>query len=162
MPLKLYKFRFSPPARLVHLVAELCQANPEYIEVDLSKAEQLSPEFLYINPQHQVPALDDNGVYMVQSRDICRHLCDTYMSKQEDSHWYLKDPTEREKVDKWLDWSKPLHLALERGTVLAYVGPQAGLAFRDHYGIMVCLMGVLARSDTNTQLELKKQVDLGW
>ena len=51
MPLKLYKFEFSPPARLTHLVAEICQAKVECIEVDLSKAEQFSSEFLKVNPK---------------------------------------------------------------------------------------------------------------
>eukprot|EP00092_Neocalanus_flemingeri_P006627 GFUD01007150.1.p1 GENE.GFUD01007150.1~~GFUD01007150.1.p1 ORF type:complete len:270 (+),score=71.93 GFUD01007150.1:56-865(+) len=158
MPLKLYKFRLSPPARLAHLVAELCEANVEYIEVDLSKAEQFSPEFLAVNPKHQVPTLDDNGVNIAQSRDICKHLCTTYINKPEDSHWYPADLAKREEVDHWLDWSKPLHLALEKGTVMAYVGPQAGLPFRENYGIAICIIGALARSDSQTQLELKKQI----
>ena len=51
MVMKLYKYELSPPARLAHFVAELCQVEIEYVEVNLSKAEQFSTEFLTINPK---------------------------------------------------------------------------------------------------------------
>ena len=31
------------------------QVDPEYVEVDLGKAEQLTAHFLKVNPKHQVP-----------------------------------------------------------------------------------------------------------
>ena len=51
MVMKLYKYELSPPARLAHFVAEICQVDIEYVEVNLSKAEQFSTEFLTINPK---------------------------------------------------------------------------------------------------------------
>ena len=32
----------------------LSKVNPEYVEVDLGKAEQLTAHFLKVNPKHQV------------------------------------------------------------------------------------------------------------
>ena len=51
MPIKLFIFNFSPCARFTHLVAKLTKAEVEFVEVDLSKAEQLKSEFLTVNPK---------------------------------------------------------------------------------------------------------------
>ena len=37
MTIKLYTFRFSPPARLAHLVAKIIEVDHQQVEVDLSK-----------------------------------------------------------------------------------------------------------------------------
>ena len=37
MTIKLYTFRFSPPARLAHLVAKIIEVDHHQVEVDLSK-----------------------------------------------------------------------------------------------------------------------------
>jgi len=160
MTVKLYSFRFSPPARLARLVAEICKVDYQLIEVDLSKAEQFSPEFLTVNPKHQVPALDDGGVYMAQSRDICRHLCDKYNQDPDNDHWYPTDPSKREEVNDWLEWSKPIHIALETSLVMSLVGPQAGMPFRDNYGVLICLLGAKARMDTRSQQDLRKYMNI--
>ena len=52
MPNKLYKFTFSPPARLAWLSAKIYNVPTEIIDVDLSKAEQLDLDFIKINPKH--------------------------------------------------------------------------------------------------------------
>ena len=158
--MKLYSFRFSPPARLARLAAEICEVDYKLIEVDLSKAEQFSPEFLAVNPKHQVPALEDGGEYMAQSRDICRYLFDNYKKSSDNDHWYPEDPAKREEVNEWLDWSKPIHIALETSLVMAHIGPQAGVPFRDNYGLLICLLGVKARMDTKCQEDLRKYMDI--
>ena len=37
MTIKLYTFRFSPPAQLAHLVAKIIEVDHHQVEVDLSK-----------------------------------------------------------------------------------------------------------------------------
>ena len=90
--------------------------------------------------QHQVPALDNNGSFMAESRDISKFFCTKFFTNPEDDHWYPKDPEKRKEVDAWLDWSKELHLALEMGVVGSYALPQAGCGWRENYGIMACLL----------------------
>ena len=107
-----------------------------------------------------MPALDDNGVYMAESRDIVRHLVDKYNVDTAKEHWYPKDPKEREEVDKWMDWSKELHLNLEKAVVLAHIGPQMGLPFRENYGLALCLAGALCRRDKQAMVDLKKNLQV--
>ena len=44
---------------------------------------------------------------------------------------------------------------------MAHVGPQAGLPFRDNYGVLICLLGAKARMDTQSLVELNKNMDIG-
>ena len=64
----------------------------------------------------------------------------------------------REGVDRWMDWSKPLHLNLEKAVVLAHMGPQMGLPFRENYGLFICLLGSKARRDKQAMAELKENL----
>ena len=61
---------------------------------------------------------------MAESRDIVRHLMDKYNVDPAKEHWYPKDPKEREEVDKWMDWSKELHLNLEKAVVISTSVPR--------------------------------------
>jgi len=160
MTIKLYTFRFSPPARLAHLVAKIIEVDHHQVEVDLSKGENHSSWFYAINPKHQVPALDANGVYMAESRDIVRHLMDKYNVDPAKEHWYPKDPKQREEVDKWMEWSKELHLNLEKAVVVSYIGPQMGLPFRENYGLAICFLGALCRRDKQAMVDLKKNLQV--
>lgn len=105
-----------------------------------------------------MPALDDNGVYMAESRDIAKHLMEKHSTDPANEHWYPGDPREREQVDRWLDWSKELHLNLEKAVVMAHMGPQMGLPFRENYGLMICLLGALCRRDKQAMADLKKNL----
>lgn len=62
--LTLYTFKLSLWAGAGRLaVHELDIPNVKFVEIDLSKAENFSPEYLKINPNHTVPALqiEENG-----------------------------------------------------------------------------------------------------
>ena len=42
--------------------------------VQLDKEEQLTPEFLALNPNHKIPVLEDNGQVIWESGAILLHL----------------------------------------------------------------------------------------
>ena len=91
--------------------------------------------------QHQVPALDDNGVYIPESREISRYLCNKFLTDPKENHWYPKDPVKRQEVDLLLDWSKPLHASVGAGIIVAKVFPLIGAPWRDTYGIFGFILG---------------------
>uniref|UniRef100_A0A336K0H1 glutathione transferase n=1 Tax=Culicoides sonorensis TaxID=179676 RepID=A0A336K0H1_CULSO len=61
-PVKLYYYYRSPPSRAVLLLIKYLEIEHEIIEVDLFKGQHMEDWFLEINPRHQVPVLDDNGL----------------------------------------------------------------------------------------------------
>lgn len=42
--------------------------------IDFDKNEHMSPEYMEMNPLHQVPTLDDNGFYITDSHAIISYL----------------------------------------------------------------------------------------
>lgn len=67
--------------------------------VDLFKGENFSPDYLKLNPLHQLPTLVDDGFVVTESRAIMAYLVN---SRDPGSSWYPSDPKERALVDKLL------------------------------------------------------------
>jgi glutathione S-transferase len=76
--IKLYSYGPSSNSRKVR--AALAEKGLEFtrINIDLSKKEQKSPEYLKIHPFGQVPALDDEGFILYDSTVINEYLEDEY------------------------------------------------------------------------------------
>lgn len=147
MPNKLYKFTFSPPARLAWLTAKIYKVPTEIIDIDLSKGEQLYPEFIKINPKHEVPAFDHNDEYVTESRAIAKYFHEHFNKDIEtNNHWYPNDAHERAKVDEWLDWSDKRHMTF-CFPPLAYTISTCGMPWRENYGIFMAIMGYKIKND---------------
>lgn len=76
--IKLYTFPPSTNSRKVRIALLEKGLEFERINVDLSKREQKSPEYLKIHPFGQVPALDDEGFVIYDSTVINEYLEDEY------------------------------------------------------------------------------------
>jgi glutathione S-transferase len=76
--IKLYGYGPSSNSRKVRAV--LIEKGLEFsrVNIDLSKREQKSPEYLKIHPFGQVPALDDEGFVVYDSTVINEYLEDEY------------------------------------------------------------------------------------
>src|SRR3954465_9027000 len=73
--LKFY-FNGAPNPNKVALFLEESGLPCELVPVDTRKGDQFKPEFLKVNPNSKVPALDDNGVLVFDSNAILLYLAE--------------------------------------------------------------------------------------
>ena len=98
----LYSYPVSQHSRRV--AALLAEAGIDYEAriVDMEKGEYLSPEYLAVNPNHQVPTLIDGDLKIHESNAILRYICNVHGLVS----WYPTDARARALVDQWLDWNQ--------------------------------------------------------
>lgn len=60
------------------------------------------PEFLRMNPNAMVPAIDDGGFVLWESNSIIRYLAAQYGAA--DAEFYPAAPQARARIDQWIDW----------------------------------------------------------
>jgi GST-like protein len=73
--LKFY-FNGAPNPNKVALFLEESGLPYELVPVDTRKGDQFKPEFLKVNPNGKVPAIDDNGVFVFDSNAILLYLAE--------------------------------------------------------------------------------------
>ncbi|WP_407166455.1 glutathione S-transferase family protein [Bradyrhizobium sp. ORS 111] len=73
--LKFY-FNGAPNPNKVALFLEESGLPFEAIPVDTRKGEQFAPDFLKVNPNGKVPAIDDNGTFVFDSNAILLYLAE--------------------------------------------------------------------------------------
>ncbi len=138
--LSLYWHPLSQPARAVLWLCKINGVPVELHNVNIFSFENRAPDFLKLNPNHQIPVLVD-GNFTIYERSVCfvgafreikflhlfitsdlflihyshsimRYLCGSRTDAIPD-HWYPRnDIRERSKVDQMLDWH---HTHLRRG-----------------------------------------------
>jgi GSH-dependent disulfide-bond oxidoreductase len=73
--LKFY-FNGAPNPNKVALFLEESGLAFELVPVDTRKGDQFKPEFLRVNPNSKVPAIDDDGVFVFDSNAILMYLAE--------------------------------------------------------------------------------------
>lgn len=101
MPITLYEASLSAPCQAVRVLAKALDLEITLKEVNLMADEHKTPEFLKMNPAHCIPTLDDNGLYLWESRAIMTYLINQY---GKDDKLYPKDPKKRAVVDNMLQF----------------------------------------------------------
>jgi len=94
-----YGLQLSAPVRIVQMTCELLGVEYNFHKVDLMAGEHMKPEFLAINPQHNIPAIVDGDFKMNESRAIAMYLFNKY---GKDDSLYPKDAETRARVDQRL------------------------------------------------------------
>jgi glutathione S-transferase len=75
MTMRLFDFDRAPNPRRVRIFLAEKQLRIPRVNVNLFRLEQLSPEFLAINPGGTVPVLEtEDGTYLTECLAICRYL----------------------------------------------------------------------------------------
>ncbi len=77
-PIKLYRNRMSGHCHRIELFLSLLGLPCELIEVNLRAGEQKQPAFLALNPQGQIPVMDDAGIVIADSNAILIYLARSY------------------------------------------------------------------------------------
>jgi glutathione S-transferase len=98
----IYTFPVSQHSRRVSSLLDIAGIPYEDHMVDLATGAHLSPEYLAINPNHQVPTLIDGDVKIHESNAILRYIC----TKEKLSRWYPDALPERALCEQWLDWNQ--------------------------------------------------------
>ena len=80
-------------------VAKYLSAPVDYIHVDLGKGEHRAADFLAVNPNGKVPALEDGDVRLWEANAIMCHL-----ARAADSDLWPRDGRQIE-VLRWLSWN---------------------------------------------------------
>ena len=99
MALKLYMHPVSTVSRPVMLFISEKNLPVDYQVVDLMKGEHMGPDYGAINPQRQVPTLEEGDFRLPESSAILKYLASRF-----DCPEYPKDLKQRAKVDAAMDW----------------------------------------------------------
>ncbi|KJA19736.1 hypothetical protein HYPSUDRAFT_44020 [Hypholoma sublateritium FD-334 SS-4] len=78
MVLKLYGFHRDTCTPRVALILREKNVPFEFINVDLTKREQKSPEYMKHQPFGSTPYIDDDGFILFESRAICYYIASKY------------------------------------------------------------------------------------
>lgn len=128
----LYSHPVSQHCRRVLALIEEAGLDMDIRHVALEAGAHVSPDYLAINPNHQVPTLVDGDVKIHESNAILRYLAD----KHGLSAWYPAEPGARADVDQWLDWGQcrlgPAAVDIVFNTVFAGASADTDAIARGH------------------------------
>lgn len=99
--MKLYASPMSGSSRKVQMFCEEAKIPYQYCLIDLAKGAHHEPSFLALNPNGQVPVLDDGGFILWESQAILRYLA----IKHQALSWYPVDLKARGLIDQWMEWN---------------------------------------------------------
>jgi glutathione S-transferase len=113
--MKLYLF--PPSARAFAIVALKnhlaldCEVRP----IDLQRGDQLTPEYVALNPNKKMPTLEDDGFVLWESNAILLYMA----RKHRDSGLWPDDLQGQAEVVRWLAWESA-HWDAESCGMVAY------------------------------------------
>lgn len=144
MAIDLYCLMASPPARAVMIVARRLGVQLNIVEVDMMSGQHQSEEYAQMNPRKTVPALNDNGYFLGESRAIMMYLANQYAPTHA---LYPSDAKKRGQVDRALFLSAEVYEAAKLNILrpLVYEGkkitPDAYTHFYTLMGAVDTLIG---------------------
>jgi glutathione S-transferase len=115
--MKLHTFVGSPNCHKVEAVIRHLGLKVEIQRHDSRAGDLRKPEFLALNPNGQVPILEDGGFVLSESNAIMQYLAD----KASDSSLFPRDPQRRADVAHWQFWELAHFNAAFRALVIETV-----------------------------------------
>ncbi|XP_057379001.1 glutathione S-transferase 1-1-like [Daphnia carinata] len=121
MPIDLYYTSLSPPCRSVMMTAYMAGVDVNLKMLNLMNRDQLKPEFLKINPQHNVPTIvDEDGFCLNESQAICMYLINRYGGHKA-QHLYPEEAQQRAVIDQLLNFGSSVLFANARDLFIPVV-----------------------------------------
>lgn len=97
-----YTVNGSPNCRKVHAVINYLGLDVNIIELDMLAGDLEKPEFIALNPNGMVPALEDGNLKLWESNAITQYLA----SMAPDNTLYPDDPAIRADIHRWQNWEE--------------------------------------------------------
>ncbi len=125
--MKLYYFE-TPNPRKACAVARYLNLPVDFVYVDLGKDEHKTPQYLAINPNGKVPALEDGDTRLWEANAIMCHL-----ARKAGSDLWPREPEQQVEVVKWLSWDSE-HFTKHAGNLYFQhvIKRQFGIGEPDH------------------------------
>ena len=82
MSIKLHSIIFSPNTALVHAQLNHLDIEHEYIYVDIMSGKHKTPEFMALNPIHQIPTFEDGEISLGESSAIQRYIMKKFPNQE--------------------------------------------------------------------------------
>ncbi|MGS0466344.1 glutathione S-transferase [Cobetia marina] len=98
-PIRLFRNPKSGHCHRVELMLALLDIPYETVDLDMANGAHKAPEFLKISPFGQVPAIEDNGVFLSDSNAILVYLTQRYDGEQ---RFMPSDALAAAEVQRWL------------------------------------------------------------
>jgi len=97
-----YTVNGSPNCRKVHAVINHLGLDVNIIELDMLAGDLEKPEYVALNPNGMVPALEDGELKLWESNAITQYLAST----APDNALYPDDPAIRADIHRWQNWEE--------------------------------------------------------
>ena len=100
MKMKLYLFPPSPRVLGIVALKNYLALDCEVQSIDLGRGDQLTPQYLAINPNKKMPTLEDDGFVLWESNAILFYMA----AKRPDRGLWPSDLRGQAEVLRWLAW----------------------------------------------------------
>ena len=111
--MRLYLVYGSPSCRKVQAVVSYLDLDVEEVALSFTAGDLATPDFLALNPNGLVPALEDDGFVLWESNAIMQYLA----TKQGASPLFPTDPKARADITRWQYWEQA-HFNRAMGTLV--------------------------------------------
>lgn len=101
--MKIYEMKQAPNPRRVrmYLAEKGLSSEVEFVQLDLQKGENLTPEFKARNPMKKVPVLElDDGTCIAETQAICRYFEELHPEQP----LMGRTPQEKALIEQWVRW----------------------------------------------------------
>ncbi|XP_025832350.1 glutathione S-transferase 1-1 [Agrilus planipennis] len=92
MPLVLHAVSDGPPSIAVRMALKALNVDYKLVNVDFIKGEHMTEEYAKMNPQKEIPVLDDDGFYLSESNAILQYVAEKF---GKDDRLYPKELKQR-------------------------------------------------------------------